>query len=75
MAEYAKELAAFLNASHSNFHAVENFKKALEGAGYAPLTPGDGMEAPARGKILYHEKSAPPSWPSGCRRGRPGAFS
>lgn len=38
MAEYAKELAAFLNASHSNFHAVENFKKALEGAGYAPLT-------------------------------------
>ena len=30
MAEYAKELAAFLNASHSNFHAVVNLKKALE---------------------------------------------
>ena len=38
MAKYAKELASFLNASHSNFHAVENLRAALEQEGYAPLT-------------------------------------
>lgn len=38
MAKYAKELAAFLNASHSNFHAVENLRKALEQEGYTALT-------------------------------------
>ena len=38
MAKYAKALAAFLNASHSNFHAVENLRTALEEQGYARLT-------------------------------------
>ena len=38
MAKYAQALAAFLNASHSNFHAVENLRTALEEAGYTPLT-------------------------------------
>ena len=46
----------FLNASHSNFHAVYNLENMLQGAGYTRLSRQDVWELTAGGK--YYVKNA-----------------
>ncbi len=49
---FAKELAAFLDASPSNYHAAGQVKQLLLGAGYTQLLEGDAWEIAPGGKYF-----------------------
>ena len=49
---FAKELAAFLDASPSNYHAAEQVKSMLLSRGYTQLLEGDAWEIMPGGKYF-----------------------
>ena len=74
MLSQTKELCAFLDASHSQYHARAYLTAILDKEGYTALKESEKWELVPGGKY-YEPAVAALSWPSGCLREKPWASS